>query len=175
LPRLQVQVSPEFTYLGEIRFPVDTVAMARQFVYGIADAGRLLRAVIVHFEHFLPSQNRTFVYPRLRMTRLGSEDYLHQTWAFGDLSLFRQPELIALLQRHHLTAGPRWVVDRYVRAVPENPKYEVILFYLESDHVGDPSITYGGYPIAPPPPPTPPAPIEAAINRRARAAFVVLP
>lgn len=175
LPRMLVRIAPEFAYLGEITFPVDTVAAARQVVYGIADSGRLVRAVIVHFEHFLPEQDRQFVYPRLRMAELGGEEYLHQTWAFADFALFRQPQMQELLTRHRLTAGPRWVTDRYVRALPENPRYEVIIFYLESDVVSHPDITYGGLPVAPPPPPAPPPAVEAEIIARARAAFEVIP
>jgi hypothetical protein len=175
LPALAVRVTPAFSYYGEISFPVDTVASAREFVFGTADSGLLTRAVIIHFEHFFPGQPHRFLYPRLRITQLGGNEYLHQTWAFGDLSIFHEPALVRLLESHGVRAGPRWVMDRYVRALPENPQYEVILFYLESDRVSDPLVRYGGMPIAPPPPPTPPAAIEAAVIQRARLAFTVLP
>jgi hypothetical protein len=174
LPQLDIQVSDNFAWLGDITFPVDTVAVARQVVYGIADDGVLVRALIIHFEHFLPGLPNTFEYPPFPTVQLGGKDYLHQTWAFGDLGLFHQPELVALLQKYYLTAGTRWVMDRYVRVVPANPQYEVIIFYLESDLVSDPSITYGGMPVAPPPPPVPPADVAAAVSQRAQEAFTIL-
>jgi hypothetical protein len=174
LPALAIEVSPEFAWLGDITFPVDTVAVARQVIYGVDDDGVLVRALIIHFEHFLPGLPQTFVYPTTPTVQLGGKPYLHQAWAFGDLDLFHQPELVAVLQKYYLTAGTRWVMDRYVRVVPENPQYEVIIFYLESDLVSDPSVTYGGMPVAPPPPPVPPPDVAAALAERAQQAFTIL-
>ena len=175
LPALSIRVSETFTYLGRIAFPVDSIAEAEEFIFGVIDGNELTRAVIVHFEHFLPGQPHSFRYPRLRMTQLGAAEYLHQTWAFADLSLFHEPTLVKLLAQHRLRAGARWVMDRYVRALPEDPQYEVIIFYLEAEAVTDPAVVYGGMPVAPPPPPSPPPAVEAAIIQRARAAFEVLP
>ena len=175
LPRLEIDVSANFAWLGDITFPVDTFATAREVIYGIADDGVLVRALIIHFEHFLPGQPHTFNYPPLPTVSLGGQEYLHQTWAFADLDLFLQPELVVVLEKLYLQVGTRWVMDRYVRVVPENPQYEAIIFYLESDFVSDPSITYGGMPVAPPPPPVPPPAIAAAIAQRAQEAFTILP
>jgi hypothetical protein len=166
-------VNGTFSYLGHIQFPVDSVAEAEEFVFGQSSGGQLQRAVIVHFEHFLPTSGRSFVYPRLRMTQLGADEYLHQTWGFADFSLFREPALEDLLHARGLSFVRRWVADRYVRALAENSHYEIIIFYLESSTVSDPSMTYGGAPVTPPPPPSPSAEVEAAILRRAHAAFSV--
>jgi hypothetical protein len=173
LPRLTVTITGSLPYIGSIKFPVGAVAEAQEFVFGAASGDELTRAVVVHFENFLPGTPHKFQYPQLRMTRLGSEDYLHQTWGFGDFSLFQEPAMRDLLSSKGLRAGPRWVVDRYVRALPDNPQYEVIIFYLESSLISDPSMLYGGAPIAPPPPPTPSPSVEAAIHSRARASFTV--
>jgi hypothetical protein len=175
LPDLTVSVSGKLQLLGHIRFPVDSVALAEEFVFGEGSDSGLERAVIVHFEHFLPGSTHRFVYSRLRMVRLGSEEYLHQTWAFADLDLFHEPALAAMLRDKGMAVGKRWVMDRYVRAVQENSQYEVIIFYLEAGAISDPSIRYGGAPVAPPPPPTPPAAVEVEIHRRARLAFTVWP
>jgi hypothetical protein len=166
LPRLEIDVSANFAWLGDITFQVDTL-VARQVVYGIADDGVLVRALIIHFEHFLPGQPGSFAYPQGPVVQLGGQDYLHQAWAFGDLALFHQPELVAVLQKYYLTAGTRWVMDSYVRVVPDNPQYEAIIFYLESDLVSDPSITYDGTPVAPD--------VAAALAQRAQEAFTILP
>jgi len=171
LPALTMTISGALPYIGRIKYPVGTVAKAEEFVFGAAVGGELMRALIIHFEHFLPGKPNKFQYPQLRMTRLGSDDYLHQTWAFAELSLFQEPAIRELLGSKGLRAGPRWVADRYVRALPENPQYEIIIFYLESSSISDPSILYGGAPVAPPPPPAPSPSIEAAIHARARASF----
>ncbi len=174
LPRLDVRVSGAFAYLGRLAFPVDTVAQAEEFVFGDTAQGQLRRAVIVHFERFLPNTTHTFDYPRLQMTRLGADEYLHQTWAFAEFDLFRLPAMTDFLRTRGLRAEPRWLVDRYVRAVTENPQYEVIIFYLESGAVSGPGIVYGGAPVAPPPPPTPPPPMLDALLARSQSAFQVV-
>jgi hypothetical protein len=174
LPRLDVEVSGSLVYLGRLTFAVDTVAQAEEFVFGDTAQGRLQRAVIVHFEHFLPSTTHTFNYPRLQMARLGADEYLHQTWALADFELFRLPAMVDFLQARDLRAEPRWLVDRYVRAVTDHPQYEVIIFYLEAGSASAPGIVYGGAPVAPPPPPTPPDPVLQPLLARSRAAFRVL-
>jgi hypothetical protein len=174
LPKLTIAVDSSLRFLGHIAFPVDTIAAAEEFVFGSVTAGRLDRALIVHFEHFLPQLGHRFQYPRLEMMTLGSGEYLHQTWGFADLSLFREPALAGLLHGQRIEAGRRWVMDRYVRALAEDPQYEVIIFYLEADRLSDPSISYGGMPVAPPPPPTPPPAVREAIVTRALAAFRIV-
>ena len=173
LPTLDVEVSESLTYLGRLRISVDTVAEAEEFVFGDTAQGLLQRAVIVHFEHFLPGTTHTFNYPRLQMARLGSDEYLHQTWAIADFELFRLPAMTEFLRARGLQAEPRWLVDRYVRAVTDHPQYEVIIFYLEAGARSAPDILYGGAPVAPPPPPTPPDTVLNALLARSRAAFRV--
>ena len=174
LPHLEVRVSGALAYLGRLAFAVDTVAQAEEFIFGDTAQGQLRRAVIVHFEHFLPTTTHTFNYPRLQMTRLGGDEYLHQTWALADFELFRLPAMTDFLRARGLRTEPRWLVDRYVRAVTDHPQYEVIIFYLEAGSVSAPGILYGGAPVAPPPPPTPPPSVADSLLARARAAFEVL-
>jgi hypothetical protein len=131
LPRITVEVAPGLTYLGQVGLDVGGRARAEQHLFGEVRAGRLRRAVIVHFEHFLPDNTHVFEYPRLRMTRLGRHEYLHQTWPLPDWELFRRPEMTTFLAQRGVTAGTAWIVSRYVRVVSDDRKHEFILFYLE--------------------------------------------
>lgn len=169
LPRLQIQVADNFAWLGDATFPVDTIAVAREVVYGIVDDGVLTRALIIRFEHYYPGLSQTFSYPPGPTVQLGGQPYLHGTWAFGNLWLFQQPEVMEMTQKVYLTVGTRWVMDRYIRVLPENPQYQVVIYYLESDFVSDPSITYGDEPVVPPLDVIPP------IVQRAQASFTILP
>jgi len=132
LPRITVEIAPELAYLGKVDLDVGGRAAAEQYLFGALDEGRLDQAVIVHFEHFLPGNDHTFEYPRLRMTQLGSHEYLHQTWPLPDWDLFRLPEMARFLAARGITAGRDWIVSRYVRVVSEDRKHEFIIFYLES-------------------------------------------
>lgn len=169
LPRLQIQVSDNFAWLGDVTFPVDTVGEAREVVYAIVSDGVLTRALIIRFQHFWPGLNLTYDYPPGPTVQIGGQPYLHGTWSFANLDLFYQPEVMALTQKVYLTVGNRWVMDRYVRVLPENPQYEVIFYYLESDLVSDPSISYGSEPTSLSPD------LAAPVAQRAQEAFTILP
>ncbi|MGE5925827.1 MAG: hypothetical protein ACM357_00620 [Gemmatimonadota bacterium] len=132
LPRVSVSVDPALGYLGRIDLDVGGRAMAEQHLFGELRDGRLARAVIVHFEHFLPGNAHTFEYPRLRMARLGRHEFLHQTWPLPDWELFRLPEMVRFLSSRGVTAGTDWIVSRYVRVVSDDRKHEFIIFYMEA-------------------------------------------
>lgn len=131
LPRVSVSVDPSLGYLGRLEFDVGGRARAEQHLFGEIVEGKLGRALIVHFEHFFPDNGHSFEYPRLRMTRLGRHEFLHQTWPLPDWDLFHLPEMVAFLERRGLQAGTDWIVSRYVRVVSDDRKHEFIIFYLE--------------------------------------------
>lgn len=174
LPAIRVHVAEDFNYLGRTTYPVGNSAEAEDFVFGSSKAGSLERAVVVHFEHFLPGSSRDFAYPRFKMVRLGADEYLNQTWALDDFGLFHYDAMVKLLNANGLIAERAWIVDRYVRALPENPKYEMIFFYLESKSSSDPAIKFGKGSDTSLPPSPPPA-METLIQARSRAAFSVEP
>ena len=132
LPRVSVTVNPALGYLGRLELDVGGRAKAEQHLFGELREGRLARAVIVHFEHFLPANTHTFEYPRLRMTQLGRHEFLHQTWPIPDWGLFRRPEMASFLEQRGIEAEPDWIVSRYVRVVSDDRKHEFIIFYLEA-------------------------------------------
>lgn len=131
LPRVSVTVDPSLGYLGRLELDVGGRARAEQHLFGEIVEGRLGRALIVHFEHFLPGNDHTFDYPRLRMARLGGHEFLHQTWPLPDWDLFRLPEMVRFLAQRGIEAETDWIVSRYVRVVSEDRKHEFIIFYLE--------------------------------------------
>ena len=173
LPRVEVRVAGDLAYLGVVRYEVGSGAGVEAFVFADTAGGKLRRAFIAHFEGYPPASDRTFAYPRLEMTRLGADEYLHQTWAIRQFGLFEIPAVKEFLRERRLAAEPSWVVDRYVRVVDAARRNEVIFFYLESASMHDPAMAYGGAPVAPPPPPTPPPAVLAEVRERAARAFQV--
>jgi hypothetical protein len=173
LPELTIHVSQDLTYLGRLRYDVQGVAQADEFVFAATADGKVKRAFVAHFEEFLPTNEHFFEYPRLRMATLGRQEYLHQTWAIRQFDLFTVPAMQEFLRARDLTAEASWLIDRYVRVVDEARKHEVIFFYLEAASTNPAGIHYGGAPFEPPPPPAPPQNIETEFIKRARAAFQV--
>jgi hypothetical protein len=173
MPSLTVTVSSDLTYLGRLNYDVQDVGQAEEYIFADTADGKLQRAFIAHFEHFLPGNEHVFNYPRLRMAMLGQHEYLHQTWAIREFDLFEIPAMKEFLRSRNLRAEASWLVDRYVRAVDEKRKNEVIFFYLEAASANPSDIHYGGAPSEPPPPPAPPPAVEREFLRRASAAFQV--
>jgi hypothetical protein len=168
LPRIRVGVDTSLGFLGRVQFPVGTTAAAEQFIYGEVRDGRLQRAVIVHFEHFLPSNDSRFVYPSAPADSLGSHSYLHQHWWLGPD--FFASGAKALLDRRGISTDTAYVADRHVRAVDEAGKHEVIIFYLEGANTFSspagriPPSMVGNVPPA----------VARAVAERARRSFQVL-
>lgn len=133
LPKIQIKIGSKFKYLGHLEMnAMGGKAKAEQFVFSETKKGRLTRAVIVHFEEFRPTNDSTFEYPRLKMVTLGKNEYLNQTWPIKNAEILRRPEIKAVLEQIKVTAEADWVMNRYVRAVDESKKHEIILFYLEA-------------------------------------------
>ena len=152
MPSLTVTVSSDLTYLGRLNYDVQDVAQAEEYIFADTTDGKLQRAFIAHFEHFLPGNEHVFNYPLLQMAMLGQHEYLHQTWAIREFDLFEIPAMKEFLRSRNLRAEASWLVDRYVRAVDEKRKNEVIFFYLEAASANPSDIHYGGAPSEPPPP-----------------------
>jgi hypothetical protein len=155
-PKMTVRVSPELHYLGHLSFKVEDTAEAEEYVFADVRNGRLQRAFIAHFEHFLSDNNRQFNYPRLNMATLDGHEYLHQTWALADFALFHVPKIKSFLSSRNINSEPNWLVDRYVRVVDETRKGEVIFFYLESGAANQEQLRYterdqSGPPLSPEP------------------------
>lgn len=131
LPRVAVRVDPALPYLGRVEFDVNGRARAEQFFFAEITDGTLGRTLVVHFEHFLPSNDFTFEYPTLRMVTLGKHDYLHQTWAMAGRGLLERPAVSELLTRRGVRVEPDWFLNRYARVVDAARKHELLIFYLE--------------------------------------------
>ncbi len=132
-PCVRVHLDPAFTFLGRVEGAVmNGTGHAERFVFGDVVQGELRRAAIVHFEHFLPDNARTFEYPRFRMDTLAGVEYLHQIWPQPQNQIFATAPLDSLLKAHGILAQPDWLLNRWARVVSADRKHELLLFYLES-------------------------------------------
>lgn len=131
-PAIRVSVDRELPFLGETEGVVmNGRATAHQYWFADIDGGQLQRAVIVHFERMNQGATGAFNYPTFRMEQVGAQQYLHQTFPVPDCALFTD-RVRDLLQSRGAEARPACVMTRYVRAVTEDKRAELILFYLES-------------------------------------------
>ncbi len=138
--------------------------------------GKLGRTVVVHFEHFLPTNDLTFNYPTFRMARLGQHQYLHQTWPMGDFEMFGLEPVKTMLAARGIEAERGWLVNRYARVVDEARKHEILLFYLEpasSSPVAIETLEKEAHPSGVPQTPGQWMTVATALAERARKAITV--
>jgi hypothetical protein len=152
LPEMRLPLPKSFKAIGRNSFILYEIARVdrHHFVDPAAD-GAVRRAVILHFESFLPGTHQTFNYkipgPDERLgpnyqfspekVPLGGHDYIHNTWFFDAAANIQENpegELVRtaqLFKQHGLELPGALQMSRYVRVVGADRKSELILFYLE--------------------------------------------
>lgn len=175
-PAIAVHVDPSLPFLGRTELDVRGRARAEQYFFADVQDGKLGRTVIVHFEHFLPTNEYTFGYPTFLMVTLDNHEYLHQRWPIPRFELLTLEPVKAMLAAANVTAEEGWLSNRYARVVDEAGKYELLLFYLEpasSSPVPIDLLAAEAQPNGVPPASGQWATIAAGLAERARAAFTV--
>jgi hypothetical protein len=152
LPPVSIRVEEDFQYLGATTFELAGEAhVDRHHLVDVGPDGQVERVLILHFEGFLPESGETYRYrippspnaagPDFRFTlepvRLGTQDYIHNTWFFSaeenikanpDRELGRSARL---LESHGYTLPEELRMSRFVTIVDEEAKHEFIIVYLE--------------------------------------------
>lgn len=150
-PRMAVRIAPGYRYLGRLEFPLGETAWVDRHYWVETDADRVERLVVFQFEQLLPSAEGRyrFVIPEPANqggsdyryspapVELGGHEYVHNTWAFDlEASARSGPgkesdRTLRLFEQLGLRCEPELVMSRYVRAVGDDARKEVILFYME--------------------------------------------
>ncbi len=131
-PAVDVVVAPEFSFLGRVQATVmDGKATSEQFWFVRSDSGRIARMVVIHFERWNDGVDGRFDYPTFRQQRIGSHDYLHQSFPLESACALATSEVRALMQRAHLLLARECIATRFVRAASADKRSEIILFYVE--------------------------------------------
>lgn len=172
-PHTNIAIDPSFQYLGHTQSVVmNNRATAEQFWFGKIENGRIVRAAIVHFEHWNDGVEGAFNYPTFRMRRLGANEYLHQSFPIENCSLVTD-DVRALLQEANAAIAPHCLATRFVRATTTDKRSEIILFFVEPTDAVDAEpegLGPGGLPVGfdqPNPPQTPWSVIDARLTREA--------
>ncbi|HEX4931663.1 MAG TPA: hypothetical protein VFV33_00705 [Gemmatimonadaceae bacterium] len=131
-PAADVVIAAEFSFLGRVRATVmDGKATSEQYWFVRSDAGRIARMVVVHFERWKDGVEGRFDYPTFRLQRIGSHDYLHQSFPLERECALATREVRAMMQRARLRLAKECIATRFVRAASADKRSEIILFYVE--------------------------------------------
>ncbi|MCB9423244.1 MAG: hypothetical protein H6667_25835 [Ardenticatenaceae bacterium] len=152
LPEISIRLPETMTYVGQTDFVLKEKARIDRHHFLETDvADTFSRLVILHFEHFLPTNDSIITYrppepprhagPNYRFTlepvRLGKHDYIHNTWFFdAAMAVHDEPDkelaqTARLLQQNGYILPDEIRLSRYVRILDATRKSELILFYME--------------------------------------------
>ena len=149
LPKISIRVSEGIEYAGVSRFRLGEKAAVERYHFVDARDGRIRRMVILQLEGFLEGAEGRYNY-RIPKTlasgshrfspekiSLGANQYIHNTWAFNwSDSVRNNPGAEADQTRRFLESSgwevpDEWIMSRFVRAVGDARRHEIIIFYME--------------------------------------------
>src|SRR5688572_13338477 len=81
LPAIEIQIDPEFKYVGSTSFILYDVARVEQHHFVVADAERrVLRRLWFQFEGYLENNNHTYNYSGMDTLNINGFTFLHNTY-----------------------------------------------------------------------------------------------
>lgn len=189
---MRVRIAPGFEYLGPESFLLGETHEAERHHFVKRDVNEVTALLVFQFERILdgvPGQYEFNIPPEEHIAgsnyrfasqpvRLGAHDYVHNTWAFNTRESARNnpgresDRTLRVLDEHGYRIDDGLIMARYVRAVGDDQRKEVIIFYMEP-------LQRSGHDISDFPDGGPAAEsfdrLSSAVVARARDAFEVLP
>jgi hypothetical protein len=81
LPAIEIQIDPEFRYVGSTSFILDDIAHVEQHHFVVPDAERrVMRQLWFQFEGYLENNNHTYDYSDLESLRLNGLSFVHNAY-----------------------------------------------------------------------------------------------
>lgn len=148
---MSVRIAPDFEYLGPETFRLGETHEAERHHFVRQEGNSVTALLVFQFERILdgvPGKYEFNVPPEEYLggsnyrfasepVALGSHEYIHNTWAFNTRESAREnpgkesDRTLRLLERRGYRIDDGLIMARYVRAVGEDQRKEVIIFYME--------------------------------------------
>ena len=132
-PPVRLKVQTGFTYLGRIKYAIDSTFEGERYIFADSEGKQLRRLVIVQFEHFTPASHDIYHYDVDGGQQIGSLRFVQNAFAFAGA---RQPVASPrdeadrsnnfLLSRGFQMPGV-WLVTRFVTVGNADRKSEMII------------------------------------------------
>lgn len=138
LPHLKVQITDAFEYVGRLQFVLYDCADVDLFVFAASDdEQRARRLIMVQFEQFQESNDKTYNYPSSLRASLGSHDYIRDNFVTNlQVAVEARPDsdsarAINLLRERGYELPDDVISTRFVRMVDDTRRKEVLFSYSE--------------------------------------------
>ena len=165
LPAITIRVDPSLAYVDRLQFILYEVAQVDLFLFVQAEGARVVRALTVQFESYLPHVDATYAYPAMATVVLGAHTYASDVTAI-DLPtvLDRHPgseagHVADALRQRGLGLAETVAAVRFARVVDAAARHELLIMYVEEIGRRDGADQ---------------APVDDDARRRALASFTVL-
>jgi hypothetical protein len=138
LPPIEIEVAPEFRYVGAVPFRIRDVAAGDRHVFVEADGMRVKRLLVFQFESFLPNVDDYYRYDFTNARDIGGYPWRHSVYWYSQRALSQENPGGEATVMHEWLAKNGYLVDdellmsRFLTLGHENRKSELILFYLEN-------------------------------------------
>jgi hypothetical protein len=152
-PELSIRVDKRFLYIGNTELILKKIAHCDRHYWIDSAEDKTVRAMVaLQFEGFLDGVNEKYRFSvpgeedeiaggnyrfSPKLVRIGSNDYVHNTWAFNHATDAQQnpgaesERTIKFLSEKGYKLDNELIMSRFVRAVGKESRKEFIIFYME--------------------------------------------
>ena len=150
LPAVQLTFPKDFIYVGGQVVQLYGNAEAEQFLFVMPGSdGTAQKFYWVQFEHFLPTNNRTYGYPSQKPVSIGGLPFTYDVRSFSDYRAMQESEpgsdgaaIISLLATHNLKFPTKAARLRLIHLPTSDLRTELMVIYGEA-------ISSDGIPVRP--------------------------
>ena len=140
LPAAELTFAKEFRYVGGQRVNLYGNADAEQYLFVSDENGGMVRSFCwVQFEHFLPSNTRTYGYAFNRTVEIGSLQFIYDVKSFPDYAAMQAEDPASdgaaigkLLAQHSLAFPQKAARVRMIHLPTADRRTELMIIYGES-------------------------------------------
>jgi len=140
LPAAELTFSKDFSYLGGQVVRLYGNAEAEQFLFATSGTdGRAKKFFWVQFEHFLPTNDRTYDYESQKPVDIGGLPFTYDVRSFSDYAAIQESEpgsdgaaMISLLAEHQMKFPARAARVRLIHLPTTDHRTELMIIYGES-------------------------------------------
>ncbi len=140
LPRLGIQISPNYIYLGDLQYILRDTHHVEEFIFLNPSAiGHVTQLLLVRFAGFLDNKPGAYRYPENQAVQLDGDSYLY------DISFINIQDYLAqypqsdiahaadyIRQRAYTLAGD-FIYQRFLRLVSQDGRHEFTIAYLSNN------------------------------------------
>lgn len=139
LPKADLNFSRDFRYVGGQSVNLYGNALAEQHIFVVASETNVEKFYLVQFEHFLPTNSRTYDFSSSLQTKIDDLGFVYDVKTWPDYATMQTQDpqsdgaaMVRLLASHHLTLPRQAVRVRMFHLLTTDRRSELMIIYGEA-------------------------------------------